>query len=79
MTYKQPLFGSLITGACIAAIGATAAAADQMPPERSLSGLEYDLIGREILGGIFFGQKGRLSVALTGILGVKRRACNHNL
>ena len=48
MTFrKTKLLGSLMTGACIAAIGATSVSADQMPPERSLSGLNYELIGRD--------------------------------
>ncbi|MEY2991192.1 MAG: hypothetical protein RI946_586, partial [Pseudomonadota bacterium] len=43
---KTTLQRSLMTGACIAAMATTYATADQMPAERSLSGLQYELIGR---------------------------------
>ena len=49
MTFKKPIFGVLMTGVCFAALGATAASAESMPPEQSLSGLEYELIGRDDL------------------------------
>ncbi len=48
---NSTLLSSLLTGACIAAIGVSAANADQMPAERSLSGLQYELIGRDDIYG----------------------------
>ncbi len=47
MTHTFKLSGWLLTGVCAAALGATVANADPMPAETSLSGLEYDLIGRD--------------------------------
>ena len=49
MTFTKPVFGSLMTGVCLAAIGATASFADSMPPETSLSGVQNELIGRDDL------------------------------
>ncbi len=43
---KTRMLGSLAAGACLAVTAVTAANSDQMPVERSLSGLDYDLIGR---------------------------------
>ncbi|WP_347860072.1 ABC transporter substrate-binding protein [Planktomarina sp.] len=47
MTHVKPLLGSLLAGVCGAALCATAVVADAMPPEKSLSGVQYELIGRD--------------------------------
>ncbi len=47
MTFSKQLLGSLLAGVCVTALSASAALADSMPPETSLSGVEYDLIGRD--------------------------------
>ena len=39
----------LLSGASLAVIGSVAATADPMPPEKSLSNLEYELLGRDDL------------------------------
>ncbi|WP_420858923.1 ABC transporter substrate-binding protein [Marivivens marinus] len=49
MIHKATRTGFLLGGVCAAALGITAANADEMPPEQSLAGLEYDLIGRDDL------------------------------
>ncbi len=49
MNISNPLLRSLLAGACVAAISAPASFADAMPPETSLAGVEYDLIGRDDL------------------------------
>lgn len=49
MTTRTPLGRSLMTGVCLAVFSATATHADPMPEERSLAGLDYDLIGRDEL------------------------------
>jgi len=49
VTKNSKSLGVLLAGACIAALGATSAFADAMPPETSLSGLDYELIGRDDL------------------------------
>ncbi len=49
MTYSKPLLGSLMAGVCGAALVASPAIADKMPEEKSLSGVQYELIGRDDL------------------------------
>lgn len=49
MTRTRRPLGALLGGACLAALSAGAALADAMPPETSLSGIEYELIGRDDL------------------------------
>ncbi|MGA0315748.1 MAG: ABC transporter substrate-binding protein, partial [Alphaproteobacteria bacterium] len=49
MTHVKPLLGTLLAGACGAALLASTASAEAMPEEKSLSGLQYDLIGRDDL------------------------------
>ena len=49
MIHKLTCTGFLLGGVCAATLGITTANADEMPPERSLAGLEYDLIGRDDL------------------------------
>ena len=49
MTYSKPLLGSLMAGVCGAALVALPAIADKMPEEKSLSGVQYELIGRDDL------------------------------
>lgn len=49
MTHVKPLLGTLLAGACGAALLASTAGAEAMPEEKSLSGVQYDLIGRDDL------------------------------
>ena len=49
MTYSKPLLGSLMAGVCGAALVSSPAIADKMPEEKSLSGVQYELIGRDDL------------------------------
>jgi peptide/nickel transport system substrate-binding protein len=49
MTINKTLFGAMMTGVCMAALGVPAVSADPMPAERSLSGLDYELVGRDDL------------------------------
>lgn len=49
MTHIKPVLGSLLAGVCGAALWAPIASADPMPAEKSLSGVQYDLIGRDDL------------------------------
>ena len=49
MTHVKPLLGTLLAGACGAALLASTADAEAMPEEKSLSGVQYDLIGRDDL------------------------------
>ena len=49
MTHVKPLLGTLFAGACGAALLASTADAEAMPEEKSLSGVQYDLIGRDDL------------------------------
>lgn len=51
MTPTTIRLGSVLGGVCLAALSCGAAFADSMPPEKSLSGLEYELIGRADLYG----------------------------
>lgn len=49
MTRTRTPLGALLGGVCLAALSTGAAHADAMPPETSLSGVEYELIGRDDL------------------------------
>ena len=49
MTHVKPLLGTLLAGACGAALFASTAGAEAMPEEKSLSGVQYELIGRDDL------------------------------
>lgn len=49
MTRTRKPLGVLLGGACLAALSTGAAFADAMPPETNLSGVEYELIGRDDL------------------------------
>lgn len=49
MTHVKPLLGTLLAGACGAALLVSTADAEAMPEEKSLSGVQYDLIGRDDL------------------------------
>ncbi len=48
-TYKRSLRTALLSGASLAALSPGIASADAMPPEESMSSLQYELLGREEL------------------------------
>ena len=47
--FKMKPLSSVVSTLCATALLATPAVADQMPPEKSLAGLSYELIGRDDL------------------------------
>ncbi|MEZ5450893.1 MAG: ABC transporter substrate-binding protein, partial [Thiolinea sp.] len=49
MSVNKTLLSAAIGSACLSLFGLSAALADAMPEERSLSGLQYELIGRDDL------------------------------